>query len=124
MNDYDCMQHVVSLAFDGVIVDVSKESKGKELIDLKPRNGIRKLFARLREEGYRIEILTLRCSTPEGRAEVIHWLIVQGLIGYVDAISDKKRPALCYIAPNAIPFIDCENVIRQIENLKEKNNEQ
>lgn len=122
MNDYnfDAMNHVVAFDFDGVVNDDSVPWKSVEIIEGKPMPGIRKTFDILRERGYRIVIHTCRAITPEGRAAVIHWLIVQGLIKYVEAVTAQKPIAKCYIDDRAIHFDGCDDLVNQIEKIGDK----
>lgn len=118
--DYYAMKHVVAFDFDGVVHDDIGEWKGPDIIEGKPVFGIRKTFEVLREKGYRIVIHTCRALTREGRAAVIHWLIKQGLVGYVDSVTAEKPIARCYIDDRAIHFDGCEDLLEKIEKMGEE----
>ena len=88
--------------FDGVIHSYTSGWKGIAEIPDPPVPGIREAIAELRQLGYRVVVVSTRCSAAEGMGAVRRYLRDNGI--EVDSVQMEKPPALCYIDDRAIRF--------------------
>ena len=103
--------------FDGVIHSYMSGWKGVAEIPDQPVPGIREAIAELRQLGYRVVVVSTRCSTAEGMGAVRRYLRDNGI--EVDSVQMEKPPALCYIDDRAICFDGHpETLLEKIINFK------
>lgn len=102
--------------FDGVIHKYSKGWQDGSIYD-GPVPGIKNVIDELRKENYKVVIVSTRCSTQKGIAEMIKWLNKYDI--EVDRIDKEKPPAIMYIDDRAIKFNgNCKTLMRDIKNFK------
>lgn len=103
--------------FDGVIHSYKSGWKGAENIPDPVVPGIADAIRELREIGYRVEVVSTRCSTPKGMGAVRYYLKKNEII--VDDVLMEKPPALCYIDDRAIRFDGHpEKLVEQVVNFR------
>lgn len=101
--------------FDGVIHSYTSGWKGTAEIPDPPVPGIGEAITKLRQLGYRVVVVSTRCSTAEGMGAVRRFLRDNGII--VDDVMMEKPPAICYIDDRAIRFDGRpEKLVDQITN--------
>ena len=101
--------------FDGVIHSYTSGWKGTAEIPDPPVPGIGEAITKLRQLGYRVVVVSTRCSTAEGMGAVRRFLRDNGII--VDDVMMEKPPAICYIDDRAIRFDGHpEKLVDQITN--------
>lgn len=109
------MKKTVVFDFDGVIHSYMSGWKGAEKIPDPPVPGIQGAIAELRKLGYRVVVVSTRCSTAEGMGAVRHYLRDNGID--VDDVQTEKPPALCYIDDRAIRFDgNSDRLVEQVKN--------
>ena len=103
--------------FDGVIHSYKSGWKGAENIPDPVVPGIADAIRELREIGYRVVVVSTRCSTPKGMGAVRYYLKKNEII--VDDVLMEKPPALCYIDDRAIRFDGHpEKLVEQVVNFR------
>lgn len=103
--------------FDGVIHSYKSGWKGAENIPDPVVPGIADAIRELREIGYRVVVVSTRCSTPKGMGAVRYYLKKNEII--VDDVLMEKPPALCYIDDRAIRFDGHpEKLVGQVINFR------
>lgn len=103
--------------FDGVIHSYKSGWKGAENIPDPVVPGIADAIKELRDLGYRVVVVSTRCSTPEGIVAVRQYLKKNKIV--VDAVLVEKPPALCYIDDRAIRFDGHpEKLVGQVVNFR------
>ena len=113
------MMKTIVFDFDGVIHSYKSGWQGYECIPDEPVEGIGKVLKELKEKGYEIVIVSVRCIDFFGKTAINSWLELHGLREYIDDITDTKPPALMYIDDRAICFDgNCKSLVDQIENFK------
>ena len=101
--------------FDGVMHPYKRGWEGAENINEGPTPGIEKVIKELRDDGYRIVIMSTRASDQPGRIAINNWLEKYEI--EVDEITWKKVPAIVYIDDRAIQFTgDTKTLKEQIDN--------
>lgn len=88
--------------FDGVIHSYSSGWQGVSDIPDPPVPGIAEAIAEIRAAGYRVVVVSTRCTSYEGVYAVESYLKENGIT--VDSICAEKPPAICYIDDRAICF--------------------
>ena len=88
--------------FDGVIHSYSSGWRGVDVVPDPPVPGIGDAIKEIRAAGYRVVVVSTRCSTQPGYLAVAHYLTDHGI--EVDAVQAEKPPALVYIDDRAICF--------------------
>lgn len=88
--------------FDGVIHSYRSGWKGATVIPDPVVPGIKEEIERFRRFGYRVVVVSTRCSTMEGLAAVEDYLAENRI--EVDAVQMEKPPAVCYIDDRALTF--------------------
>lgn len=88
--------------FDGVIHSYTSGWKGVDNIPDPPVPGIRDAIAEIRAAGYRVVVVSTRCSEPDGLVAIRKFMDENNIL--VDDISAHKPPALVYIDDRAICF--------------------
>lgn len=88
--------------FDGVIHSYKSGWKGVENIPDPPVEGIRQVIEDLLERGYRVVIVSSRCTSPEGIDAIRSWLKQYGF-PWIEVMAEKP-PALVYVDDRAICF--------------------
>jgi ribonucleotide monophosphatase NagD (HAD superfamily) len=79
-----------------------------------PRPGAREFLARLKEQGYRVVVFTVRW-----KPHVEQWLERHGLSMLVDEVTDRKPAAHAYIDDRAICFQgDFQAALEQLSRFK------
>ena len=112
-NKYD---HTVVFDFDGVIHSYKSGWKGSTVIHDPPVEGIDAVLKELKQWGYNIVVSSSRCADHASLEAVNDWMLKHNLLQYVDLITDKKPPALCYVDDRAICFRgDTKNLVEQIK---------
>lgn len=103
--------------FDGVIHSYTSGWKGVTKIPDPPCTGIKQAIQELRDEGYRVVVVSTRSETDEGRVAIYRYLNKWDIV--VDDVSATKPPALCYIDDRAIRFDgDAYKLKEEIINFK------
>lgn len=103
--------------FDGVIHRYSSGWQGATVIPDPPVPGIADAIAEIREKGYKVVVVSTRCSTQEGIAAVEDYLDENGIV--VDGVQMEKPPAICYVDDRAICFDgDASTLAQKIQNFK------
>jgi hypothetical protein len=95
------MKKTIVFDFDGVIHKYSRGWQDGSIYD-EPVSGIKDIINQLRKENYEVIIVSTRCSTEQGIAEMIEWLNMYDI--EVDRIQKEKPPALIYVDDRAIRF--------------------
>lgn len=88
--------------FDGVIHSYKSGWQGPGVIPDPVVPGIVEAIDHLRANGYRVVVVSTRCSSNEGKAAVEDYLTENRIA--VDAVMAEKPPALCYVDDRAICF--------------------
>ena len=88
--------------FDGVIHSYISGWKGVANIPDPPVPGIREAIAEIRAAGYRVVVVSTRCSEPDGLVAIRKFMDENNIL--VDGISAHKPPALVYIDDRALCF--------------------
>lgn len=95
-------QPTVVFDFDGVIHSYKSGWQGAENTSDPVVPGIASAIHDLREHGYRIVVVSTRCSSPSGMEAVKKYLRKNKIT--VDDVMADKPPAVCYIDDRAICF--------------------
>lgn len=88
--------------FDGVIHRYNSGWQGATVIPDLPVTGIGDAIRDIRKDGYKVVVVSTRCSEPGGIEAISGWLLEHDIV--VDDISAEKPPALMYIDDRAICF--------------------
>ena len=88
--------------FDGVIHSYTSGWKGVANIPDPPVPGIREAIAEIRDAGYRVVVVSTRCSERDGLMAIHKFMDENNIL--VDDISAHKPPALVYIDDRALCF--------------------
>ena len=88
--------------FDGVIHSYTSGWKGVDNIPDPPVPGIREAIAKIRDAGYRVVVVSTRCSERDGLMAIHKFMNENNIL--VDDISAHKPPALVYIDDRALCF--------------------
>ena len=96
------MKKTVVFDFDGVIHSYTSGWQGEDIIPDPPVCGIKEAITDIREEGYEVVVVSVRCATYGGMIAIKEYLRDNGII--VDKILREKPPALVYIDDRAICF--------------------
>lgn len=88
--------------FDGVIHSYTSGWKGVDNIPDPPVPGIREAIAEIRDAGYRVVVVSTRCSERDGLRAIHKFMDENNIL--VDDISAHKPPALVYIDDRALCF--------------------
>lgn len=99
MKDY---KPTVVFDLDGVIHSYRSGYKGPGVIPDPVVPGIAEAIDELRSGGYRVIVVSTRCSDPVGKAAVESYLAENGIA--VDGVMAEKPPAKCYVDDRAICF--------------------
>lgn len=103
--------------FDGVIHSYASGWKGEDVIPDPPVPGIKEAIDELREGGYRVVVVSTRCSGNAGMGAVTKYLKENGIV--VDDVLAEKPPAICYIDDRAICFRgDASAIPGQVRSFK------
>ena len=95
-------QQTIAFDFDGVIHSYVTPWVASEIIPDPPVIGIKDTIDSLREQGYKIAIVSSRCLDPRGIEAVKEYLDTYNIV--VDRITSEKIPAICYVDDRAICF--------------------
>lgn len=95
-------QPTVVFDFDGVIHSYKSGWKGSGIIPDPVVPGVVDVIDNLRANGYKVVVVSTRCSTPEGK-EAVEVYLTENRIA-VDGVMAEKPPALCYVDDRAICF--------------------
>lgn len=99
--------------FDGVIHSYKSGWQGQEVVPDPAVPGIKEAISELRDEGYRVVVVSTRCSTDGGIRAVRAYLAENGIV--VDDVCKEKPPAICYIDDRAIRFTGrTETLVQQV----------
>lgn len=103
--------------FDGVIHSYKSGWKGAGVIPDPVVPGIAEVICRLREDGYRVVVVSTRCSSIEGMEAVEVYLKENHIV--VDDVLAEKPPAVCYVDDRAVCFRgNAGKLVSQIKNFK------
>lgn len=94
----------VGLDFDGVIHDYRGGWQGYGVVAGEPVPGIKEELRRLHEAGYRIDVISSRALTPEGRAAICVWLEKHELNKYITNVASRKFPCLVYFDDRGVTY--------------------
>lgn len=120
-NKYD---HTVVFDFDGVIHSYKSGWKGSTVIPDPPVEGIDEVLKELKQWGYNIVVSSSRCADHDSLEAVNNWMLEHNLLQYVDLITDKKPPAVCYVDDRALCFKgDTPGLTDRIRNFEPWHNE-
>lgn len=101
--------------FDGVIHDYKGLWSAPDIIDGKPVKGIKEAIESIREAGYLVSVVSVRCTFVGGSQAIMDWLKKHDI--EIDHISSQKPHALCYIDDRAICFDGhAETLLDKINN--------
>lgn len=95
-------QPTIVFDFDGVIHSYKSGWKGPAIVPDPVVPGIAEAIDHLRSQGYKVIVVSTRCTTPEGKEAVELYLAENGIV--VDGVMTEKPPALCYVDDRAICF--------------------
>ena len=103
--------------FDGVIHSYTSGWKGVDNIPDPPVPGIRDAIAKIRAAGYRVVVVSTRCSELDGLVAIRRFMDENNIL--VDDISAHKPAALVYIDDRALCFDGHpEMLLDQIQEFK------
>lgn len=103
--------------FDGVIHSYVSGWKGVDVISDPIVPGIKEAVENLRETGYKVVVVSTRCTSYEGIGAVRRFLRNNGIV--VDDVLAEKPPAVCYVDDRAICFRgDAKALPEQIKKFK------
>ncbi len=103
--------------FDGVIHSYTSGWQGADVIPDPPVDGIAEVIQQLRDEGYRVVVVSARASEDGGKEAILNWLDENGI--EVDEVTSEKPPAVAYVDDLAIEFDgDVEDLIDRIKGKK------
>lgn len=88
--------------FDGVIHSYTSGWKGVDVIPDPPVPGIRKAIADIRTAGYRVVVVSTRCSELCGMVAIRRFLDENNIL--VDDVSAHKPAAMVYVDDRALCF--------------------
>ena len=119
-------EKTIAVDFDGVIHLYSKNFQGLDNAYDPPTPGTIEALDSLKEDGYRLIIVSSR-PVPI----IKEWLVKHDLAHYFDDVSNTKHPARYYIDDHAIRFPRGEKeawkktikLIRELDQEKERKNE-
>lgn len=98
-----------------VVIDFESVIATKEEVAL---SNIKDAVRRLRENGFRVEITSPRCSEIAGICDVEECLVENGI--EFDYVRYGIPPCLCYVANNAVRFTgDVQKLLSQIAEMSE-----
>lgn len=103
-SSFGAANHTVVFDFDGVIHSYTSGWQGPTVIPDPPVPGIREVLKQLKLWGYNIVVSSSRCEDRESKDAVNDYLRDCDLLKYIDLITNKKPPALCYIDDRALTF--------------------
>lgn len=102
---------------DGVIHSYASGWQGVDVIPDPPVPLIQEEIERIRKAGYKVVVVSTRCSNPAGMDAVKNYLDANGIV--VDEVLAEKSPALVYIDDRAIRFDgDPRGLLEQIQRFK------
>ena len=113
------MQNKPTVVFDldGVIHSYSSGWRGEDCIPDPPVDGIDEAIDAIRKDGYRVVVVSTRCSSEAGKEAVERYLKENGI--EVDAVMAEKPPAICYVDDRAICFKGDASILPgQVRNFK------
>lgn len=103
--------------FDGVIHSYTSGWKGMANIPDPPVPGVREAIAEIRAAGYRVVVVSTRCSELDGLVAIRKFMDENHI--FVDDISAHKPPALVYIDDRALCFDGHpETLLNKIQEFK------
>lgn len=88
--------------FDGVVNSYRSGWQGVDIIPDPPVEGIKECIDEVRAAGYRVFIVSSRCTSADGLNAINSYLKVYGIV--VDGVCAEKPPAVVYIDDRAICF--------------------
>lgn len=101
--------------FDGVIHSYKSGWQGPGIVQDPVVPGIGNAINELRGLGYKVVVVSTRCTSPEGMGAVRRYLLDNAI--EVDDVATEKPPALCYIDDRAIRFDGHpEELVEQVTN--------
>lgn len=103
--------------FDGVIHSYTSGWQGATVISDPPVDGIREAIEEIRENGYKVVVVSSRCKAMNG--ELAIWVYLEKHNIVVDDVMAKKPPAVVYIDDRAICFDgNSAGLLDKIRNFK------
>ena len=112
-------KQTVVFDFDGVIHSYTSGWQGAEAANDPPVEGIKEALKAIHDAGYRVVVVSTRCTTLAGHSCVTSYLDKNGLAEYVDGVCKEKPPAIVYIDDRAICFDGHpETLLSKIQNFK------
>lgn len=105
--------------FDGVIHSYTSGWQGEGVANDPIVPGMAEELKRIYTDGYKVVVVSTRCNSRKGMDCVNDYLLNNGVLKYVDLITAKKPPAICYIDDRAICFDGHpEGLLEKIQNFK------
>ena len=108
------MKKTIVFDFDGVIHSYKSGWKGICIIPDEPVPGIAEVIRQLREDDYKVVVVSTRCKHWEGQLAIVKYLERHDI--EVDDVCMEKPPAIVYIDDRAICFDG--NVTGLIDKIK------
>ena len=103
--------------FDGVIHSYTSGWQGMDVANDPPVTGIREAITEVKKAGYKVVVVSSRCSTPLGLETVKDYLDEHGIS--VHEVVAHKPPAVVYIDDRAICFDgNAKSLINKIQKFK------
>lgn len=103
--------------FDGVIHSYTSGWKGEATIPDPPVPGIKEAIDKIRAAGYRVVVVSTRCSSAKGMGAVRYYLRANKID--VDDVMMEKPPAIVYIDDRAICFDgDTSSLLEKVRTFK------
>lgn len=110
-------KNTIVFDFDGVIHSYKSGWKGEHVIPDPPVDGIKEAIDEIRKEGYKVVVVSTRCTYSKGKVAIVEWLNKYGI--NVDDVCKEKPPAICYIDDRAICFDGKpETLLNKIKSFK------
>jgi len=103
--------------FDGVINSYASGWKGATCIPDLPVNGVKEAIKEIRDNGYKVFILSTRCFQEGGKEAIEHYLEKYDID--VDGVIKEKIPAIVTIDDRCICFNgNTSSLLTEIKNFK------
>ena len=103
--------------FDGVINSYKSGWQGAATIPDEPVDGIKEAIRDIRQVGYKVIVVSSRCSSTGGIKAIRDWLTKWEIV--VDDVTGEKVPAIVYVDDRALTFDgDPSSLLEKIRHFK------